>query len=92
MNKNEIAEEAIHLGLNLGTKVLGVDASAVIPSVVGYVLKSIGECETCKFGIEVDGPYDEIKKEYVDCNECGYNSEPEIKPKGHFCAWYEENK
>jgi len=84
MTKDNIAREAISIGLNLTKNVLGVDGSAVVPSIVGKVLENIGECTTCRYGIEVDGDDEDII-------ECEYNSEPEYKPLKHFCAWYEKD-
>ena len=49
--KDKIAKEAIRVGLNLSREALGVDGSAVIPSVVGFVLKSIGSCGECELSM-----------------------------------------
>jgi hypothetical protein len=48
MTKDEIAKEAIQKGLNICSASLGVDGSAVIPSVVGIVLEKIGSCKECR--------------------------------------------
>jgi hypothetical protein len=45
MTKNEIARDTIRKGLNICSEALGVDGSAVIPSIVGMVLEEIGSCK-----------------------------------------------
>jgi hypothetical protein len=52
--KDKIAKDAIKVGLNLCSKINNVDASPVIPSLVGKVLEDIGECSTCA-GIDGTG-------------------------------------
>jgi hypothetical protein len=47
MTKNEIARDTIRKGLNICSEALGVDGSAVIPSIVGMVLEEIGSCKEC---------------------------------------------
>jgi hypothetical protein len=47
MTKDSIAKDTIQKGLNICKSTLGVDGSAVVPSIVGMVLEQIGSCKTC---------------------------------------------
>jgi len=61
----------IDIGLDLCSKILGVDGSAVIPSLVVRIYKDIGSCETCKWCHSTEHSYKRANGEtmhYVEHN------------------------
>ena len=91
MTKDQIAKEAIQVGLNLSKEVLQVDGSAVIPSVVGLVLDLVGDCSTCKYGVEYGERYNEDTGEYGEVIQCLFKTTFSFNSPRHFCADYKKN-
>ena len=76
--------DAITAGLDLCRDRLGVDGSAVIPSVVGLIYSSIGTCGNCKYWVQ--HPTNENLKRCAGDNGC------EVTGEDFFCASYEKKK